>query len=1246
MKNDTKIPSYVKPYLLEIADRLWSGHATIMIGAGFSKNANKNGSTSKNFPDWNKLGDVFYDKIHGNLPTNDKYLNVLKLADEVQAAFGRNTLDQILKQEIPNKEYQPSLLHEKTLQLPWTDVFTTNYDSLLERTADRILQRRYETVVNKEDLVLSTKPRIIKLHGSFPSERPFIITEEDYRKYPIQFAPFVNTVQQSLLENTLCLVGFSGDDPNFLKWIGWIRDNLGPHNAPKIYLVGILSLSIGQKKMFEERNIVPVDLSDFDGVEGNHGKALELFIDFLNDQGKVEESIGWPQKNTYFHYKVDKDINEQVKPIIEDWKFIREKYPNWLIAPEDRRETLQLYTERSTTFFNHLSKIDSPFDLEFLYEYNWRSEKCLMPIYNNLIKYYENVKNKYNPFPQILALDESDDIINPELNKGLDWEKISKMWLGIQLSMLRFYREEGFHKEWQHLSDKFTKLIPQLSSVHLANFYYERCLYYLFSLDISKVRKELSLWPTDISLPYWEAKKAGLLAELGELIEAEKILEISLKSVRSHLNLSPITNDYLIVSQEAYILQLLKYVKNALSCLNGTYAIDENITKSYSERWNILKRYKCDPWAELESFRIHLEKNPNNSKQTEKKYSFDIGRVSTTHSIGNFDKYAQKAYTFLRYMEDIGVPFRLPGTTFGKESGENAVTYIANYSPSWAFASYLRLGDTKSIDSIFGRKSLAKLDRETIDNLIVEYLRILEDAKNEIKKGDTFRNKNFAISLSTVIPEILSRFCVKCSYAIKMKLLDFLEETFKSEFKNRYKGIGNLTKRLIESFSEYEQYALVPKLLEFPVLPETNHVSDDEFLDPIQFVKIDIDNIGFIEKIRINNKKIQECMNLGKGSSKEREKSISRLVILFNLGLLSKAQIYKLGNLIWSKLDKNTRFPIETIYYNFAFLKLPHPTNSNPEELLRTYINTEPFPIQGDKKGKSISMSGGRIQLLINIVGTTNTGTDYTWNKKEISLLIGNVVRWWDSDKEYLIEKEEVHPFGSISKEFGARFDNLRYILANIIAPNYQFLGQKEKINITRVINELPKYNIPNLEIRSAFYNILSNEEQNVIKSDLFTNVFSCSKNKIIDSINGIIQLLNISEDETTDLIKAIGENIRSLNNTDLRGCLYLITLVINEHSNLVTVELLKNLEIGLTNLIQKSELSTEDSNEIIDKKLSIKIQTAHLTVSLFNYFKLKERKAPSYVLKWRDICLNPNEFSEIRRIWKMNEKLMKLSVS
>jgi hypothetical protein len=532
---ETEIPKEIYPILLEIANRLWSGHGAIMIGSGFSKNAQIRSTTTKTFPNWNELGDCFYKKLHGEFPTANQrgYLNALKLADEVQATFGRTTLDQIIKTEIPDKEYQPSTLHERLLQLPWSDVFTTNYDTLLERSAEKILQRRYETVINKEDLILSTKPRIIKLHGSFPSERPFIISEEDYRRYPIKFAPFVNTVQQSLLENTLCLVGFSGDDPNFLNWIGWIRDNLGKDNSPKIYLIGILSLTLGEKKLLENRNIVPLDLSCCKNVNGDHEKALSIFLNFLHEQGKAEEGLKWPYTKKSFEIDPKKNnYQDQVKEVVISWKSERIQYPNWLIAPAKQRDILQTYTEDSYSLPLKLSDAIKPFDIELLFEFNWRIEACLCPIANDHIEKYEEIINRYNPYPDYI--EEAVDDITPKNTIKLDWKYLSEIWVELQLAILRFYREEDYTEKWNYLSQKLDKIKNKLTSESIARLAYEKCLFYLFKLNIQAVRNEIKLWQEDLSLPYWEAKKAGLIAELGDLAEAEKIETVQ-KSVSKNM---------------------------------------------------------------------------------------------------------------------------------------------------------------------------------------------------------------------------------------------------------------------------------------------------------------------------------------------------------------------------------------------------------------------------------------------------------------------------------------------------------------------------------------------------------------------------------------------------------------------------------------------------------------------------------------------------------------------------------------
>ncbi len=184
MENAKRVNSEILEYIKEIASKMKNNRAAVMVGAGFSKNAEAITQTDKEFLDWNALGDEFFKKVNGRSPDKEKYLNVLKLAEEVEAAYGRTILNEIIRDSLPDADYAPSKLHEKLLSLNWKDVFTTNYDTLLERTQERITDRHYSIIVNKEDLIYSAEPRIIKLHGSFPSTLPFIITEEDYRQYP------------------------------------------------------------------------------------------------------------------------------------------------------------------------------------------------------------------------------------------------------------------------------------------------------------------------------------------------------------------------------------------------------------------------------------------------------------------------------------------------------------------------------------------------------------------------------------------------------------------------------------------------------------------------------------------------------------------------------------------------------------------------------------------------------------------------------------------------------------------------------------------------------------------------------------------------------------------------------------------------------------------------------------------------------------------------------------------------------
>jgi hypothetical protein len=334
----------VQKYFDFISEKLWenkgieSGRVALMIGAGFSKNADKRSPNSKSeFPLWSDLTRLLKEKLKCSCENPDP----LKLASEYKEAFGREALNEFLMQNIPDDDYKPSDLYKTLLNLPWSDVFTTNYDTLLERTNSL---RKYNVIRTTDDIPITQKPRIVKLHGSFPSILPYIITEEDYEEYPKKFAPFVNMVQQSLMENTFCLIGFSGNDPNFKQWIKWVNLNMGS-SMPKIYLIGNLNDSESERKYLWQKNIIPVNLSI---VNSDPHKAIECFLWYLIEKRPVNP-LKWP-------------LNKKIAFTSYDLKPIN--FCENILPPNTSNDDNSLFKEQQPKFYKSPFSIMSEFNLE------------------------------------------------------------------------------------------------------------------------------------------------------------------------------------------------------------------------------------------------------------------------------------------------------------------------------------------------------------------------------------------------------------------------------------------------------------------------------------------------------------------------------------------------------------------------------------------------------------------------------------------------------------------------------------------------------------------------------------------------------------------------------------------------------------------------------------------------------------------------------------------------------------------
>jgi SIR2-like protein len=322
------------------AHALWQDEAAVMVGSGFSRVCARE-ADSPIPPLWGN----FKTEMEAGLGYDSgKGPDALRLAQEYQTLHGDDGLDRLIRSCVSDDQWEPGSLHKQLMELPWQDVLTTNWDTLLERTKPETPDRIYSCVRNVQEIAHQTRPRIVKLHGTLPSHKPFVFTEDDFRTYPARFAPFVNLAQQVMLENELCLVGFSGIDPNFLAWSGWVRDTLDV-SARRIRLVGVLNLSPVSRSLLEARNVTPIDLAPLVSKLPNdekHEKALEFFFAALK-ASKPRSPFAWnmtSDRNSESPNAPEEDKASRAT-IAEAWAKDRGAYPGWVVCPYQETHKLR-----------------------------------------------------------------------------------------------------------------------------------------------------------------------------------------------------------------------------------------------------------------------------------------------------------------------------------------------------------------------------------------------------------------------------------------------------------------------------------------------------------------------------------------------------------------------------------------------------------------------------------------------------------------------------------------------------------------------------------------------------------------------------------------------------------------------------------------------------------------------------------------------------------------------------------------
>jgi SIR2-like domain len=1264
----------------QIRRRLWCnrdfGQAAVMVGSGFSRNAERIALGTLNMPTWTDLAEQMYDELDpqnllGKKP--QKITNPLNLASEYEAIFGRSALNDFLARRIPNDQYNPSKLHKLLMSLPWSDVFTTNYDALLERTRPVIHDRKYDLICKHEDIPGKMKPRIVKLHGSFPSHQPFIFTEEDYRTYPKKFAPFVNIVQQSIMENAFCLIGFSGNDPNFLNWIGWVRDNFGDLTPP-IYLCGWLNYSEAEKAVLKQKNILTIDVAPlfprekWSDTGRRHEKALEWFLLSLN-KGKPPNMMSWPESNDVKDNEIKAweesenlpelvtgisalpdpgnlnpsgDLTEQaLKWQCETWQKTRQAYPGWIICPRSNRENLWDYTKGWVEdTFAFTERLSAPDDLLILYELNWRLEITLTPLFTHWVNKMTNCLQRYNLYPELLELENAD--IRPDQSqnehKDWNWKLISKAWVELTFALARVAREDHneamFNQLMGHL-DKVADSDPEWRS----RWFYEKCLFHMFRFEYQQAQQILETWPSSLSLDFWEVKRAAIYAELGNLKEAERIAESALDRIRSRQQ--PYSVDYLLLSQEGWAMYLLQMVKE------NEMLEREQWFPQYRERWSQLENFRCNPHDELEVLAERMDRIPEPPKLSkEKRQAFYPGTTSTTYHFSNQAIWysALPAFNILRMLEEGGIPIRCD-ISVPYYAGQKAAKWIRPYAPLWSVTTIVRSrGDSKCIEDFFNFSYLAVLKQETIDYLYSKFYDFLSIYTQGILNGKSL-DKSSELEKLRLMIELTSRICFRLDDDRLKQLLNIAITFY------RYIGfldhsllrgsIDKLFQGIFYTLSNTEILNAIPELLLLPIAGERGFKVQwaDNFPEPFNHINLTQSNTENNDIQNFSEQILHLIQTIKQSDIEVRSRAISRINKFYKAAYLINEEKYLFAEALWSKLDSESQLPEDKYRNKWAFLSFPEPEPGKAKQKLLEFllsqqsidpINTNYFQDWLDST-KQPAMDHG-------------AGVD--WSSEDVKCLLDKILNWWDQYRDQTLANLE-SPYPQLQDRISPVVSKLIEVVSYIVLPRLGNSDDQVEAGIKNLIQDLDNigfrviaampmtlfilpddFDQVSQQMREALTSISMDEIQEADLSLFYWLAYSCNHN---------------IPKPPPDLLDILVNRVVTRRQPGLRTALGWLFNILKEMPEQLSDEQLDSLCLALKYLLKEANLPTLFEFEIEFSTKSL-IDTSdrpeyqricsQLACRLHKLFLQKGRDIPEILIQWRNFSEN-SVLPEVRKIWQ-----------
>ena len=204
----------VQSFIEYFSKKILNGKASFFVGSGLSRSAGYVG--------WSELLD---DKARELGLDVNKENDLITLAQYYINNKNRTKINESIKEFFSDDKGNVTRVHNLICNMPITSIWTTNYDSLLERQYD-INNIPYSIVTNDKsykDIKTNSKVIVHKIHGTYSSPGDCVITRQDYENYSQNFNIVLSQLKAEMCSKSFLFLGYGFRDTDINHIFSKIR---------------------------------------------------------------------------------------------------------------------------------------------------------------------------------------------------------------------------------------------------------------------------------------------------------------------------------------------------------------------------------------------------------------------------------------------------------------------------------------------------------------------------------------------------------------------------------------------------------------------------------------------------------------------------------------------------------------------------------------------------------------------------------------------------------------------------------------------------------------------------------------------------------------------------------------------------------------------------------------------------------------------------------------------------------------